>query len=147
MMPDEQDRFFALVNRALADYVRQPSEDELEAWWVACRRFPFDDVVRALKAHENDPEEGKRAPRPIDVKRRLFVRIEGGRPEAGREPIFVDPNSVAYIERIKRDARSPAVVNTAHAIALRHGNRPWWPEGTKRLELPERRQREPGEEG
>lgn len=144
MMPDEQDRFFGIITRALGEYVREPSEGEFESWWAVCRHYPLDDVKAALKAHELDPDDGKRAPRPIDIKRRLYRPSAPEPDQRAREP--VDSNSVSFIEQVKREARSPSVVNTAHAIALRHGNRPWWPDAN-RYGLPPRRQREPGEEG
>lgn len=86
MIPTEQPRFFDLVNQALAAYVKAPTGGELEAWWATCRHFTFDDVDRVLKAHTEDPDDGKRAPRPIDVKRRLGAGTRSGMSCAARGP-------------------------------------------------------------
>lgn len=120
MLPTEQPKFFALVTTTLAAYVKQPTAPELEAWWGICRVFTMHDIQRALAAHQVDSDEGKRPPRPIDVKRRLISGVV----ERERPP--VDPNFSERLARYHADSiRSPAVVNTAWAIALRHGNRPW----------------------
>src|SRR5206468_3302073 len=73
MFPHEQPLFFALVQRTLGEYVKTPTTGELEAWWATCRRFSFADVGRALQGHSEDPDDGKRAPRPVDVRRRLMA--------------------------------------------------------------------------
>jgi hypothetical protein len=170
MMPLEQSEFFDVVLHALGGYGREATQRELEAWWGHLKHYGLRDVERALRAHEADADEGKRAPRPVDVKRRLSTnsasrqcaarnaagqcayvglfsdgttgdrlwfcpwhRQERAGPDASRiiekstEIAFAD----AYARRVDRihadAARAPAVVDTAHAIALRHGNRPWRP--------------------
>jgi hypothetical protein len=166
MMPSEQGEFFVLVTAALGEYVKTPSGAELEAWWASCRHLSLEDVERALKAHAASEEDGKRAPRPIDVKRRIGYGVgsqQGGcavggcqfpgvfsdsttggeqwycpwhrearvGPEAARwvevsERVAVEEAFRKRVERIHEEGRrSPSVVATAHAIALRHGDRPW----------------------
>lgn len=120
MLPTDQPKFFALVNVSLAGYVKQPSAQELEAWWSVCRVFTLNDVERALGAHTMDSDDGKRAPRPIDVKRRLVSGVT----ERSRVP--ADPHFEARLARHREQSiRSPSVVNTAWDIAKRHGSRPW----------------------
>jgi hypothetical protein len=86
---------------------------------MTCRVFTLHDVERALAAHQMDPDDGKRAPRPIDVKRRLVSGVV-------ERPKQADPHFAERIaQHYERSIRSPSVVATAHAIALRHGNKPW----------------------
>lgn len=77
MMSVEQDKFLLLVRSALADYVKSPTQQELDTWWATCRGFLFVDVERALNAHA-EGENGARAPRPIDVKRILGSSTRSG---------------------------------------------------------------------
>ncbi len=165
MMPVEQARLFALVTETLAEYVKTPTAAELEAWWSSCRNLELREVERALKSHAADEDDGKRAPRPVDVKRRVSYGAHGGggcavngcrfpgvfsdgtsgdgpwycpwhREERGGSEGArwteisqrADPEEAfrKRIERLHADGcRSLSVVNTAHAIALVHGNRPW----------------------
>lgn len=170
MTPLEQGQLFDTVIHALGAYTREPNQRELEGWWLHLKAYALRDVERALRAHEADEDDGKRAPRPVDVKRRLSTsgttaqcaaRDGGGRCEypgifadatdgrgawfcpwhreerAGSNASQIIAKSTevafetAYAKRIERiygeSARSPAVVNTAHAIALRHGDKPWRP--------------------
>jgi hypothetical protein len=169
MMSVEQAKFVGLVAESLAQYSKAPTAAEVEAWWVTCKRFSFSDVERALGEHSMNEEDGRRAPRPIDVKRRLeygtregagcaasgaagrcaypgifsestsgseqwwcpWHRTDRRGPEAERwiEVSLQVPYATALAKRAERMAeeatRAPGVVHTAHAIALRHGNRPW----------------------
>lgn len=170
MSPIEQSAFFQVVTEGLALYAREPSEKELLAWWSACKQFAMADVRRALASHSDDADEGKRAPRPIDIVRKIesgsssggsqcaasdftgrcqypgifsdgtsgegpwfcpWHREERNGPDASRwiETSRKVPWEVARQKRIDRmnaeGTRTPGVVNTAHAIALRHGDRPW----------------------
>lgn len=120
MLRTEQPQFLEVVRNTLAEYLKPATAQELEAWWMTCKVFTLRDVQRALAAHAMDSDDGKRAPRPIDVKRRLI----SGATETTDRP--VDPNYEERLAKYRADCiRSPAVVNCAHAIALRHGNRPW----------------------
>ena len=144
MMTTQRAEFTAVVSAALAEYVKVPTPAELDAWWGTCRVFSLDDVARTLKAHTMDPDDGKRPPRPVDVKRRLASPRRG--PDDLQQPEPVDRNSPRMAAYREACILSPSVRATAWAIALRHGNRPWFPDHEKRFELPAR-QREPGEEG
>lgn len=144
MMSMQRDEFTAAVTAALAEYVKAPTAAELDAWWGTCRVFSLEDVVRSLKAHAMDPDDGKRAPRPIDVKRRL-VSPRRGESEPNVRPL--DPESERMRAYRQACISSPSVRATAHAIALRHGDRPWFPGAAQRFTLPALAQREPGENG
>lgn len=78
MLPTDEARLYEIVTEALGQYVRQPDPKELAAWWIACRPYALADVQRALKSHEDDPDDCKRAPRPIDVKRRIKASAQEG---------------------------------------------------------------------
>lgn len=167
----EREKFCGLVIDVLTKYAKPPSAGDLEAWWGACRTLELGDVERALSEHCDHPDEGKRAPRPIDVIRRVrsgsssqASTCAAKDPLAGacRYPgIFSDgttggehwycpwhredrvgeaaakfiemshstPYAKAAAKRVARlqeaATHSPSVLNTAHAIALRHGDRPW----------------------
>jgi hypothetical protein len=181
MMSVEQAQFVELVTQTLAAYVKAPTAAEMEAWWITCRPFTFSDVERVLRLHSSDPEDGKRAPRPIDVKRKLAAgtqqgagcsasgaagncaypgifsdgttggerwwcpwhRVDRAGPEAERwiEVSQSVPYATALAKRAERmlreSQRAPGVVHTAHAIALRHGNRPWQVKGRTRSPVSE----------
>jgi len=177
MMSVEQAKFVELVTAALAQYAKAPTAAEVEAWWITCKRFSFSDVERALEEHSMNEEDGRRAPRPIDVKRRLEYgtregagcAVSGAAGRCAYPGIFSDgtsggerwycpwhrvdrigpaaerwievgqqvPYATAMAKRAERmleeAQRAPGVVHTSHAIALRHGNRPWRPKGTAPL--------------
>ena len=71
MLPSDHDEFVELVTKALAGYARRPSADDLEDWWDKCHRLSLEGLRAAFKAHEDDPERGERAPRPVDITRRM----------------------------------------------------------------------------
>lgn len=193
MLPTEQGEFFAMVSKALSEYVKAPAPGELEAWWSTCRTYSLSQVDRALKEHAENQDDGKRPPRPVDIKRRINYGAPEGRGCAaadhtgrcqypgvmsdgtGGDSAFwcpwhfndrVGPDASRWIERSREipwneaqerraarmraeSIRSPSVVNTAHAIALRHGNRPWQ---SSRLAVPawmrdRLEQQEPGSDG
>ena len=121
MLPTEQPEFVRLIQRTMAEYLKAPSAAELEAWWDVCRSLSLASIESAMKAHAVDPEDGKRAPRPIDIKRRLVTR----RPSDAPDFKTVDEDSPRMRAYRQACISSPAVVNTAHAIALKLGNRPW----------------------
>lgn len=169
MLPTEQPRFFELVADALAEYTKRPDQAELEAWWTTCKGLALADVERALKAHADHHDDGKRAPRPVDIRRRVAAgsaegsrcaardatgqceypgifsdgtggegpwycpwhRMERAGPEASRwiETSRNVPWEVASERRAKRmnieATKAPGVVETAQAIARRHGDKPW----------------------
>ena len=173
MITPEQPKFAEVVSEALAQYAKRPTAADIEDWWVTCKRFSLADVERGLREHSDHEEDGKRAPRPIDVKRRLqygtretsgcsatgvsgrcaypgifsestgggeqwwcpWHRSDRGGPEAERwiQVSLEVPYEKAMAKRsarmVEEAQRTRVVVNTSHAIALRHGNRPWQPRG------------------
>jgi hypothetical protein len=169
MLPTEQAQFFTLVGRSLNAYGKFPEQRELMAWWDECRNLSLEALQTALKSHRDDPDRGERAPRPVDITRRMktgtrdaqrctatdhtgqcqypgifsegtagegpwycpWHRQERAGPEASRwiERSRDVPYEVARAKRIERmnaeGQHTMAVTDTAHAIALRHGGRPW----------------------
>lgn len=71
MLPTEQAKFFEAVQRTLNAYGKFPEQRELEAWWYECSRLSLDALEVALKSHRADPDRGERAPRPVDITRRM----------------------------------------------------------------------------
>ena len=71
MLPTEQARFFETINRFLSAYGKFPEQRELEGWWIECKGLSLDALESALKSHKGDQERGERAPRPIDITRRM----------------------------------------------------------------------------
>jgi hypothetical protein len=171
MLPTEQARFCQLVSHALTAYAKRPTEEEMEAWWRECKSLSLDALEAAFKSHREDPDRGERAPRPVDITRRMkagsrdsarcaardatgqceypgifsegtsgdgpwycpWHRQDHMGPEASRwiQVSREVPYSLARDKRIERMAaeslRSSMAVATSHAIALRHGNKPWQP--------------------
>lgn len=169
MLPTEQVRFAGMIQRALGAYGKFPDQRELEAWWLECRGLTVDALETALKSHRDDPDRGERAPRPVDITRRMktgsrnaqscaamdttgqcqypgifsegtagegpwycyWHRQDRAGPEASKwiqisRDVPYETARAKRIERMNAQAeRAPSVVATAHAIALRHGNRPW----------------------
>lgn len=80
MLPDEREKFIEVVTRALAAYGKHPTGEEFEAWWYECRGLSLEAVQAAFTAHRDDPERGERAPRPVDITRRM----KAGQRDAGR---------------------------------------------------------------
>ncbi len=169
MLPTEQARFFDLVAAICADYLKQPTQFELESWWAGCKGFSLADVDRALRAHQADEKDGKHMPKPMDVKRRLSTNSSNSNRCAATDTtgrceypgVFSDgtsgegswycpwhredrigeqasrfirasreiPYEIARQKRMDRmgleGQRTAVVVDTAHGIALRHGDKPW----------------------
>lgn len=71
MLPTEQGKFFEAVTRSLSAYGRFPEQRDLEAWWHECRSMTLEGLEAALKSHRDDPDRGERAPRPVDITRRM----------------------------------------------------------------------------
>ena len=71
MLPTDRGAFAKLIARNLGAYAKAPTPDEIGMWFDQLERFTADDIGRALEAHANHPDDGKRAPRPIDVIRHL----------------------------------------------------------------------------
>lgn len=71
MLHTERGAFAKLIARHLGAYAKSPTPDEIGMWFDQLERFVLDDIGRALEAHANHADDGKRAPRPIDVIRHL----------------------------------------------------------------------------
>lgn len=71
MLPTDQPRLFEAVTAILAAYGKQPTKSDLESWWAECKGLTFDAFEAAIKSHKADPDRGERAPRPVDVSRRM----------------------------------------------------------------------------
>lgn len=170
MLPTEQARFFEIVQANLGAYTKTPTQPELESWWRECKGLSLDAFETAFKSHREDPDRGERAPRPVDITRRMkagarnaqrcaavdavhgqceypgifseatngegqwfcpWHRVDRAGPEAARwiERSREIPYAVAKRKREERmiceSIRAKPVVNLAHTIALRHGDRPW----------------------
>lgn len=170
MLPTEQTRFIEVVQQELGAYGKTPEQRELEAWWRECKGLSIDALEAAFKSHRADSDRGERAPRPVDITRRMKTGARDAQRCAATDVvhgqceypgIFSDgttgegqwfcpwhrvdragPEASVWIERSreipyafamrKREermsgeaSRAKPVVNLAHTIALRHGNRPW----------------------
>lgn len=73
MLPTEQTRFFEIISRTLNAYGKFPDTRELEAWWHECRNLSLEGLDSALRSHREDQDRGERAPRPVDITRRMKV--------------------------------------------------------------------------
>ena len=71
MLPTERGAFAKLIARHLGAYAKSPTPDEIGMWFDQLDDFAIVDIGRALEAHVQHPDDGKRAPRPIDVIRSL----------------------------------------------------------------------------
>lgn len=71
MLATDQARFLQVVTEALRAYGKKPEKVDLEDWWHECRGLSIEALEAALKAHKDDPERGERAPRPVDITRRM----------------------------------------------------------------------------
>lgn len=85
MLPTEQEQFCEVVTEALGLYAKVPGPGDLEVWWRACKGFALADLERAFRAHADHPEDGKRAPRPVDVIRRVGAGARSGSQCAARD--------------------------------------------------------------
>lgn len=169
MLPAEKARFFEIVQASLNGYAKFPDERELEAWWNECQGLTLDALQTAFKAHKDDPDRGEKAPRPVDITRRLktgrrddrrcsatdttgrceypgifsegtqgegpwycplHLRERAGleasrRIEYSRAVAWESFREKQAAKRLAESVRAAPVVDTARAIAKRHGNRPW----------------------
>lgn len=78
MLPTDRGAFAKLIARHLGAYAKSPTPDEIGMWFDQLERFTLDDIGRALESHEQHADDGKRAPRPIDVVRILRSGASGG---------------------------------------------------------------------
>lgn len=67
---DRQDLRTALES-SLGMYARDLTEDDLDTWMASLKAFDLERVRSALREHMEHADDGKRAPRPVDVWRRL----------------------------------------------------------------------------
>lgn len=78
MLPTERGEFARIIAGHLGAYAKIPTAEEITLWFEQLKNFSVDDIGRALDAHQHADEDGKRAPRPIDVIRRLRAGASGG---------------------------------------------------------------------
>lgn len=71
MLPTEQVEFFRSVQDTLGAYGKHPEQRELDAWWRECKALSLEALKVAFKSHREDPDRGERAPRPVDITRRM----------------------------------------------------------------------------
>lgn len=71
MLPTDRAAFAKLIARHLGAYAKSPTPDEIAMWFDQLERHALEDIGRALEAHCQHHDDGKRAPRPIDVIRAL----------------------------------------------------------------------------
>lgn len=71
MLPTDRGAFAKLIARSLGAYAKSPTPDEIGMWFDQLERFTLDGIERALETHTQHADDGKRAPRPIDVIRAL----------------------------------------------------------------------------
>lgn len=64
-------QFAEIVTEALSRYDREVSPEALEVWMRTLADYGNDRVQAALDEHAESAEDGKRAPRPVDIWRRL----------------------------------------------------------------------------
>ncbi len=76
MLPTEQPKFIQSVQAILGAYGKAPDQRDLESWWRECKPLSFDAFEVAVKAHRDDPDRGERAPRPVDITRRMKVGVQ-----------------------------------------------------------------------
>lgn len=77
MLHTERGAFAKLIARQLGAYAKSPTPDEIGMWFDQLERFTLEDIGRALESHANQSDDGKRAPRPIDVIRALRSGASG----------------------------------------------------------------------
>ncbi len=87
MLPTDRGAFAKLIARHLGAYAKSPTPDEIGMWFDQLERFAIDDIGRALEAHSNHADDGKRAPRPIDVVRQLRSGSTGSESCAAVDPV------------------------------------------------------------
>lgn len=67
---DRDDLKAALVS-ALGMYDRDANDQAVDTWYSALKAFDLARIRTAIRDHMDHPEDGKRAPRPVDIWRRL----------------------------------------------------------------------------
>jgi len=71
MLDTDREELRQALASALGMYDRAVTDDALDTWMNALRYYPIDRVRAAIKAHMEHADDGKRAPRPVDIWRRL----------------------------------------------------------------------------
>ena len=85
MLPSERDDFVSFVTKALGAYSKRPTAADLEDWWEECRSLSLEALRAAFKAHRDDPDRGERAPRPVDITRRMKAGVRDAARCAARD--------------------------------------------------------------
>lgn len=71
MLPTDRDALRQTLTSALGMYDRDASDEAVDTWLSALKAFDLARVRSAIRDHMDHPEDGKRAPRPVDIWRRL----------------------------------------------------------------------------
>lgn len=71
MLPTDRDAFATTLTSALGMYDREANDATVDTWMATLKAFDLARVRSALKDHMEHAEDGKRAPRPVDIWRRL----------------------------------------------------------------------------
>lgn len=71
MHPTDREDLRTALASALGMYDREITDDGLDTWMASLKAFDLETVRVAIRAHMEADDEGKRAPRPVDIWRRL----------------------------------------------------------------------------
>lgn len=71
MVEHDKAQFAQMMIGTMQIYGKQPSEMVIQLYWSVLERFTIEQVEHGLKAHLNDPEQGKFQPKPADIIRHI----------------------------------------------------------------------------
>lgn len=71
MLPTDRDALAKTITSALGMYDREANDATIDTWMATLKAFDLERVRSALRDHMEHAEDGKRAPRPVDIWRRL----------------------------------------------------------------------------
>ena len=71
MQQSDYNRFAHMMLATMEIYSKQPSKMAIQMYWNVLDRFTIEQVEHGLKAHLNDPEQGKFQPKPADIIRHI----------------------------------------------------------------------------
>lgn len=71
MVEQDKTRFAEMLIATMQIYGKQPSKMVIQLYWNVLDRFTIAQVEHGLKAHLNDPDQGKFQPKPADIIRHI----------------------------------------------------------------------------